>query len=819
MLRVRGFHRILALIWVAVMAAVLVLPQTVRAEAPIDMKVKMGFEDQVKIGKWAPVRVELSNRGENLKGFIVVEATDPNGFRTQYQTAVSLPAGSHKKVNMAIPLTELKRNISVKLVAGGKTVKTVKAYMQPHTPIDILVGVFAADQTTMNHLAAIQLPGPGRTTKVVHPDVQELPDTNLVLENFDIIVLNDFDAGQLSAKQMQALESWVGQGGMLVIGGGPNWKKTISPLPAGLVPVEITGTKTMSSVPALAKFGGAPLAGAQFTVADSHLKGGKALVAQNQTPVLVESRKGFGRVFFVALDLALDPIAAWRGNASMWQQLITRANPFNSVTAFNKGWGGPAFRGGGSLFYALRNIPAMDLPSAKLLGWLLLGYLAAVGPLNYLVLKRLDKREWAWVTIPLIVVLFVVGVYGIGFKGKGREVLTNTISVVRLNPDMGVSQVRSYIGVFAPSKSSYKVELPGEKLISVFPSFDGGPYMTHTQPGQQGPVVATVSVGARTSVEYREMNMWSMRSFMVEDIVPTLGAVEGRLTTRGGKVYGEVVNHTNQTLSDSVVFNKFGFQRLGTLKPGETKQFQVSLTMAQTQPGPPVIYQIYNPYPVQVAPKKGQPPPPPPKPDRQKLLHQMVMEGAFGWESDFSTTDFSFVGWGDQPLDQVTVNRGRSRSYQTNLFFSPLKFNVSGPAFSVPAGLINGSLVAQEGNVNENPEGVFIPDGSATFQLELPKPPSEVKYKKASVEIAAINYGNPTIKKGFKAWLFNWETEKWDEFKAKSGSNPVSDLTAYISREGQLQVKVAPDSKVNVPDKGVNLRGISISVEGQVKGQ
>ena len=40
-----------------------------------------------------------------------------------------------------------------------------------------------------------------------------------------------------------------------------------------------------------------------------------------------------------------------------------------------------------------------------IIGFLLI-YIALMGPLNYVILNRLNRREWAWVTIPLLIAVF-----------------------------------------------------------------------------------------------------------------------------------------------------------------------------------------------------------------------------------------------------------------------------------------------------------------------------------------------------------------------------------------------------------------------------
>ena len=53
---------------------------------------------------------------------------------------------------------------------------------------------------------------------------------------------------------------------------------------------------------------------------------------------------------------------------------------------------------------------------------MLLGaYILLIGPINYLVLRRLDRREWAWVTMPVLIVVFAVGAYGFGIAAARQR--------------------------------------------------------------------------------------------------------------------------------------------------------------------------------------------------------------------------------------------------------------------------------------------------------------------------------------------------------------------------------------------------------------
>ena len=54
--------------------------------------------------------------------------------------------------------------------------------------------------------------------------------------------------------------------------------------------------------------------------------------------------------------------------------------------------------------------------------------------MNYLVLRWLDRREWAWVTIPTLIAVFTVGAFGFGNALRGSDVILHEIAIVRGAP-------------------------------------------------------------------------------------------------------------------------------------------------------------------------------------------------------------------------------------------------------------------------------------------------------------------------------------------------------------------------------------------------
>ncbi|GJM75462.1 hypothetical protein HMSSN036_76780 [Paenibacillus macerans] len=118
---------------------------------------------------------------------------------------------------------------------------------------------------------------------------------------------------------------------------------------------------------------------------------------------------GQGKVIYAAYDVAMEPLNAWSGHPGLWFSVLQL--DLTSGTGKPEGSKSELFSGIDGL---LDYFPSVTLPPFSLLIWLLLGYAVLVAPLLYYILKKLDKREWAWALIPLIAVAASGGIYMAG---------------------------------------------------------------------------------------------------------------------------------------------------------------------------------------------------------------------------------------------------------------------------------------------------------------------------------------------------------------------------------------------------------------------
>ncbi len=822
-----SFHRSRAfahlLVWlvlaviVTVGAPVLVTAQS-GSPAPggaqaIKLTVVPGFGGQAKLSHWIPVEVVVENAGPDVAGELVYDRNENNGYRTEYAVDAVVPSGSKKSFLIYVPFTDLLHSVEVRLVRGQEELAGGRGQLDVIGATDVTAGVLSDDPAALVQLGAVVLDTQKRRLTPVHFQPRQLPEHVAVLDNFDLLILDNVNSAEITEAQWRAIEGWASSGGILVFAGGPNSRKTLAGVPASLLPVEVDGTAT-SSLAALGAFAGKDGPSGTATISRVKAKFGATVqAAQDGQPLLVEKGLGSGHVLFFAADLTLAPMADWAGNIALWAKLASQNLPIQALTTNAVVMkGGPPMTGGlrvsSSLAYGLRNLPMLDLPSLKVLGALLLGYVLLIGPLNYLVLRRLDRRELAWLTVPLLVLLFAGSAYVFAFKGKGRDVITNSMAIVRLDPTSGVARAQTYVGVFAPSRRSYRVTLEGSALISPLAADDGG--MPAPVPGgtggsgPKGPLACRIKTGSQsTTIDFVDMRMWSMQSFMVDRGVTAPGTIDSNLHTEDDHIVGTVTNHTNLVLKDAFALSSFGYQGLGDIPPGQTVKVDLTLSVNNKgyYGGNALLNQIMSHY---VGTGQG-------KDDREINRRRSILEGAFGWERDgrWDGDKVVVAGWVDQPIDQAVVGGKHGQDYYLAMVGAPAEVTVvSGKDVSIPYGLVQATMIDSKSNtVSRNPDGYAFSDGTMTFEFRLPAAPRRLS--KLFIFMPNIQ-GGPAV--NWKAEVYDWAKEKWVESPVDAGTIDLGDNAAFVSSGGSVRLRVT-----NPGGAWINIGDPMISVGGSVK--
>jgi hypothetical protein len=787
-----------------VVTAVVSLAASVAAQAatnPISITVNVGYKGFVKAQQWMPVTIDVTNKGQDVNGTVeVTTGNNTNGppiGSVIYQAHLSLPAGATKHLKTYLVEDLAPATVSARLMQNGQVLASSDA--QPGTAATVLIGVLSDQSTALDNFAAVH-PG-GLAASVAHLALEDVSDSPILLRAFDLLAIDNFATDSLTAAQRGALTDYVQNGGELMLGTGASWRKTLAGVSSSLLPISVDGTTTLDSVSSIDNLSAVEIATGTLN------PGSNAWLAEGSRPLLAEKVVGSGMVTLATFDWNQAPIAGSTGADTLLRRVLVRTM-FSAAAAqgmfFNKG-GGFGIGGSGStaersnaVAQALGSLPALDLPSLLVIGILVLAYVLFVGPINYFVLRSLNHRALAWVTVPLIVIVASAGAFGTGLFTKGRSVQTNQVSIIHLEPGWDHAYVESYLGVVTPTRGDYQVNLTGSKPL-VGPIFNNN--------GGVGPGPDLIRVGVdNSSVMLPNMTAFVLRGFATEGVVDTPKLVATAQFVNG-KLTGTIRNDTTTTFTDAVVLAGDSYQLLKALAPGASATFEVTPKVLNVTAGPPAIFSIYGNYfngpqfgPPSAADREGQ--------EKSSIL-SLVGTATF---SGFNPTITPMVvAWTHQPFEQVSVGGSQPVATALTAFALPIAVGEMG-AGAVPAGMIVSRYVDAEGDSQPGaPGAVTTTNGTVTYDFQPSIVPG-LHLTKASLDSSTqVQFGGPpgTTQGNPQVSAWDWSKSSW--------------VSLSYNAQG---ITALPDSAVNPTSSEVRLQFMAngnmavlgpISLTGTVK--
>lgn len=543
----------------------------------LTLEAQAGFDGLYKPTAALPVVIRAANSGAPLEGEIrVTTGSLVDGESLTYSAPVSLPTQSDKRVVLYINLPTLVSSLAVQFVSEDEVLAEVRTNQMNQLAADtLLYGVVSSDPGALAYLET----NPGRRPDAAAAflSLDDLPDIPAAWNALDAVILDDVDTSALSAAQREAMRAWVETGGVLAVTGGPGGPKTAAGV-ADLLPVTVNGTESVEALPVLESFTSIPLTtGGPYLLTSATLQQGELRLQQDGLPLLAAVPLGAGQVFFLALDPKLAPLAGWPGTAQLWGQVADAAP---DAAPWSRG-----IQDGYSAVSAVSVIPGLQLPSVWQLGLFALIYTVIIGPVNYLILRRLDRRELAWVTIPALVLLFSALTYFTSFRTRGDAAVLNQMAVAQGQVGAGSARSQTVIGLYSPRRGTFDLTLPYSSIP--FPFAQGfGTLQSRNNLEAIERAADVVLRGVRTDTS-------ELATFIADDYAP-LPAItaEATLDAGGGSVTVTVRNEGDQMLEDATLVIGPGQVAIGDLLPGaeQTVTQRISAPLGSTsgssEPGP-----------------------------------------------------------------------------------------------------------------------------------------------------------------------------------------------------------------------------------------
>ena len=564
----------LAALMITALLSLMLTVQTPPVAAALAVRIAAtpNFGGNYDSAQWVPITVALANDGAGASGEVIAEipgASPPLRFSQR----IELPTRSQKVVTLYAQIPPRVGTVSVHFDAGNETTIAPPVTLRELKSGQGLVGVIVDDAALGAEVTRAVVGSYGSSTFeaiTITPD--EIPSNTFGLGSFSALIVGDASTGRWSAEQRTAVAEWVARGGQLVAAGGPNWRKTLEGL-GELPPLRPTDSRTVAGLTSLtgSSSGSGPTGQAIIATGDL-LAGATRLAEQDGVPLVATRNWGRGTVTSLAFDPGTSALSSWSGAGLFWQRLsLDTPLPTGLQEPFDGSSGAS-----NQVANVLRDIPGLALPPTWLLGLILLLFIIVIGPVNYLVLRAVDRRELAWVTIPLVTILFAGTIYLVGATTKGRSIVLNTASIVRISPGARSAEVVAFYGLFTPTRGIRDVTLSGESLVQPF---------SRSGLGDNDELGSDVRFeqGTASAVRGASFAQWTQRTIAAQGrIDPAPVAAKVELRWDGQKVVGTVTNTSSAAIEDMLLVYNNAYQSVGSLAPGASVTVDWRPTATQT---------------------------------------------------------------------------------------------------------------------------------------------------------------------------------------------------------------------------------------------
>ncbi len=612
----------------------LLLPESASADIALDARIGFGQSQsgssRYRPGSWTPVTIYLTGQGARGVGQLTVTVRQ-SGHTTAYTRKISLHDGplneaynfvfDFRPVNYGMMGGNTTLEVSAQLVLDGRELAN-RRFALPLAVNEETFNVLALtrDGSGMNFLAKKKLGlihrgvnpsrlqnrfgggGGGNTSSysaleqftsaaLLYTDPRALPGMSQGYAMIDAVALADQPLDNLTEDQSAALQSYVRDGGLLVISGGGDLSRLKSQFYQEMLPITPTS--------AVAVRGNAPeLAALEARYHEPlGLKDSVALTVGTPRPGaitlfgpakgttgfgLIAARPyGAGYVVFTAFDFLAPEFRGWKQTPSLWRDILRSNNQALSPRGIlsNMAHFG-AQSGNKGLVDAMAGKQASSTPGFPIVATFLGAYLFLLIPASYLLLKKLDKRELAWFTAPGLILGFTVLSYLIALSIKGAALTINRVVV--LEAQANTDQIAGYgqMTIYSPRRAGYDIALG--------PQGDAGRAYRAAVPAEIFEINSsalgdmTIEHDQTTKIRGAEVRLWDKRSFDCPVVTSLGGPVEIKtIWIEGDRVQVTVTNKTRRNLQNcALVTDKGQTIDVGSLAAGEKKRIETPLIWA-----------------------------------------------------------------------------------------------------------------------------------------------------------------------------------------------------------------------------------------------
>lgn len=742
-----------------------------------DVRIDVGYNNNYKIGFSTPINVTIKNNYKDINGEVEIQVPSTPGKYMSYVKPISLQKDAEKVITINVPVGMNRPIYSLNIYNGKDKVyeENIRIGMAAND-VTSFIGILSDDFDSLSYINKVPATaGVSLVTRTIKLDEKSFPEDIFTLNAFNIIVINDYDTSRYSKLQYDILKQWVNNGGTLLLGTGSKYNKTLSVFKDDFIMGTQGSVKgiTTSKIYELATNGDSKN-DAQVDTLSLSIKDSKVLIEDKDVILAQSLKKGKGVVGIVAFDLGQAPFANWNNNTAFMEKLLGIINPEMTTSRNNTDYLQ-------NNLYMINNSMNQfsEMATAKTSSFylILFIYVLVVAPLSYIILKKMDKRELMWITVPVLAIIFGLIVFISGSGTRLSEITTNMISFLNID-EKGNASTDTYAGIFNSNKM--KVNIVGKNGEKILPLSNNNYYSNSNQTIDNEVMEVKIFAVPNGGIEYRNSSLLETKVLQIQDSSKNIGKIETNLTIKNRSIIGDIKNSTNLDLVDCMIIMPEGYYKIDNLKSGETAKLDGRIIVNNSGNIHQMIQNVFfsnniNTSNMTEAERKSHMD----KSQEGSILQMMFNNG------NGQTEGVNFIGFSKTAIhNPLIINGKEAKKYERNVLYFPIELNfTNGETIDYPFGFVPFDIT-NTSNLNYDMDNkIFYGKGYADIIYKLD--PNMI------VDEIEINTSNTNIKtsaNGKSYNIFNIDQKSYEPFS--NGVIKGTDLKKYVSLDNTIIIRL-----------------------------
>ncbi len=573
-----------------------------KVNSGISAKCIVGYNSVVSIRDGNPVKFQIQNSGSDFSGDLDIYVPIDSLQDEVISIPIEIPSGSEKTIETFIKVHTVIKDFDYKIVSDG--VVQFEGDFKPNkviSPMTYCIGVISdrpdkykffselektfdmpvprnvdtdddmAYDMAIKEEEAIEVQSHSFSQSFYINDMKNLSSEE-ALKFFDYLFIGESSNIKLDELGETSLMNWVENGGVIIIEAGENYKKVMKNLPESLVQLDNMSLQDASFDERGIRREDIKYVGDIKVLTGSSKREGVKELKINDTVAGYCERIGKGTIITVNTLLTSDVVSDWNSKGDYINDIIyssyTMPSNDRQSDMFNQ------FRYDG-MEWKTRSLPSETEPPLNTIAIILLLYIVVVGPILYIVFKKLDKREFVWILAPVVAVVIIVVISYVGGAALGGEPIVNEISYILYQQDADELNVRTYLRAFNDESGDLVIDYPSDVDLKPISDRDYyGGYDDEVSTDRE--VLYKIRYGEHDEYTYYDKRLWDSTCFIGSTKIDISGSsANAKFMTKDNKNNIVFTNNTMLELKYPMLCYSNTIYKIPKIEAGKTYTYNI----------------------------------------------------------------------------------------------------------------------------------------------------------------------------------------------------------------------------------------------------